>query len=480
MTKEQITIELFQELNQTNIIDHLRSLNDEKKSQFLANLNQLNERISLKKLLKDSKESLNQLNINKITPSTSVIDSLPSTSYQSIIDNKQLQDAYYEIGIDSIKKGEVAVILMAGGQGTRLGSSNPKGCFDIGLPSHKSLFQIQAERLISLQNLANSDIPIHWYIMTSPLTSEPTQSFFEKNNFFGLSKDQITFFNQGTLPALDPKGEQFLIGSPTTLVESPDGNGGLYRALRDNHLIEDFVNRGIKHIHMYCVDNILTKLADPVFIGFAIKNNYQLATKSVRKRSPHESVGVIATRDSKPCVIEYSEISNQLAESIDKETGLLKLRAANIVNHYYSVDLLKSHVDNWCNNLTYHIANKKIPIYDSKTDSIIKFETPNGIKLEQFIFDIFPLIPIEKFGCLEVDRNEEFSPLKNASGTQNDNPETSRLAYLRLTTNWLKDAGAIIKDDDILVEVSSKLSYHGENLSKYNGHIFDKESLIEN
>ncbi|CAR25759.1 hypothetical protein ZYGR_0A03280 [Zygosaccharomyces rouxii] len=467
-------IDLYKSAGQEQLFQHLDQLNETDKSQFLSNLEAASRRISPQKLVDDCKKAISQSAEN--ARDSSSVEPLPATSYQSVIDNASAQEEYYKIGLESVTNGEVAVVLMAGGQGTRLGSSAPKGCYDIGLPSHKSLFQIQAEKLISLQRLSGTKSPIPWYVMTSKPTHNTTKDFFEKHNYFGLESSQVVFFNQGTLPALDLQGEKLLLSSPTDLVESPDGNGGLYRAIKDNQLLQDFEKKGIKHVYMYCVDNVLSKLADPVFIGFAIKHGFELATKVVRKRDANESVGLIATKDNKPCVIEYSEISPELAAEKDS-SGLLKLRAANIVNHYYSVELLKRDLDQWCEHMPYHIAKKKIPCYDNTTGESLKPTEPNGIKLEQFIFDVFPGVSLDKFGCLEVDRAQEFSPLKNAPGTANDNPETSRAAYLELGGNRLKKIGAQIADG-VSVEVSSKLSYAGENLSQYKGKVFDKDNTV--
>lgn len=470
MTWESIE-QLYRSAGQDHLFHHVNSLSSEERETFYSNLSNVANRDQLSKLLADCQKAIKlQESNSNVDPGS--IKPLPSTSFHSIIGNKEAAEEYYKLGCDSISKGEVAIILMAGGQGTRLGSSLPKGCYDINLPSHKSLFQIQSEKIISLQNICHGCI-IPWYIMTSIPTRDATEKFFKDNNYFGLEKNQIIFFNQGTLPAFSSDGKKFLLSNLLQLVESPDGNGGLYRSLRDNHIVEDFKKRGIKHIYVYCVDNVLSKLADPVFIGYAIKYGFQLATKAVRKRDSHESVGLIVTKDNRPCVIEYSEISKELAESTN-EQGLLQFRAANIVNHYYHIDLLSKRLDEWCNNISYHVARKKIAYYDNVKGSYIKPEQPNGIKLEQFIFDVFPSIPLDKFGCLEVERSNEFSPLKNAPGSKADNPETSRLAYLKLGTQWLRDAGALVKDG-VLVEVSNKLSYGGENLEKFKGVSFDKD-----
>ncbi|SCU89696.1 LAME_0E05006g1_1 [Lachancea meyersii CBS 8951] len=466
--------ELYEASKQHALFRHFDRLNNDQKLEFEKNLDEIATKNAPETLLQDCQKAIELSSAN--SDETDAIEPLPNTSYGTCVGNPELEEEYRDLGLQEVHNGRVAVVLMAGGQGTRLGSSQPKGCYDIGLPSKKSLFQIQAEKLICLQKLAKSPHPIPWYIMTSKPTRGPTEQFFQENNYFGLAPSQIVFFNQGTLPAFDLEGKQLLLESPTQLVESPDGNGGLYRAIRDNGILDDLVARKIKHIHMYCVDNVLVKLADPVFIGYALKNGFELATKAVPKRDAAESVGLIVSKNGAPSVVEYSEISKKMAEATDKN-GLLKFRAANIVNHYYSVDLLQRELGSWCTSMPYHIAKKKIAVYDNSADSIYKPTEANGIKLEQFIFDVFPKMDMNKFGCLEVDRTAEFSPLKNAPGTANDNPETSRVAYLELGTKWLKAAGAEVGSKS-LVEVPGTLSYGGESLERYKGQAFSEQLSI--
>lgn len=462
--------ELYGAAGQSHLFEHWASLSSNDQQRLMDNLSSVAGGSSPEKLINSCQQALALASANSSDGGS--IEPLPMTSYQSVIGNSTAKKEYNQIGLEAIVRGEVAVILMAGGQGTRLGSSKPKGCYDIGLPSGKSLFQIQAEKIIRLQTVAKAKKPIPWYIMTSQPTRSATEQFFKDNSYFGLKESQVIFFNQGTLPAFDLKGEKLLLSTPTELVQSPDGNGGLYRALKDNNILQDFKEKGVKHVYMYCVDNVLSKVADPVFIGFAIKHKFELATKAVRKRDAHESVGLIAAKNGKPCVIEYSEISKELAEAQDKQ-GMLKLRAANIVNHYYSVDLLNRDLHHWCESLPYHIAKKKIRVYDNTTGHYITPDTPNGIKLEHFIFDVFPTVALDRFGCLEVERSEEFSPLKNGPGSANDNPETSRAAFMNLGTSWLEEAGAKV-EDGVLIEVSGKLSYAGENLTQFKGTNFEK------
>ena len=223
--------------------------------------------------------------------------------------------------------------------------------------------------------------------------------------------------------------------------------------------------RSIEHIHAYCVDNCLVKVADPVFLGFAASKKVDIATKVVRKRSAKESVGLILLKNGKPDVVEYSEIDSATAEAKDsKQPDLLKFRAANIVNHYYSFRFLET-IEEWAHKLPHHVARKKIPYVNTETGEIVKPDKPNGIKLEQFVFDVFPMLELEKFASMEVKREDEFSPLKNAKGTGEDDPDTSKRDILDQGTRWVKVAGGIVESEagvgETGVEISPLISYVG-------------------
>ena len=417
------------------------------------------------------------------------LEPLPDDASASVLDTgKDSLDAWHHTGLEYIAQNQVAVVLMAGGQGTRLGSSAPKGCYDIGLPSRKSLFQLQGERIVKLEQLAaakhgKEKVTIPWYVMTSGPTRQPTQDFFEKHNYFGLSKENVMIFEQGTLPCISNEGK-ILMEDKAKVAVAPDGNGGLYNAMVTGGVIQDMKKRGIAHIHAYCVDNCLVRMADPLFIGFAASKKVSIATKVVRKRNAKESVGLILSKNGKPDVVEYSEISTEHAEAKDpKHSGgdVLKFRAANIVNHYYSFDFLES-IPTWSSKLPHHVARKKIPYIDLQTDKIEKPEKPNGVKLEQFVFDCFPLLSMDKFACLEVKREEEFSPLKNASGTGEDDPETSRNDILTQGRRWLEAAGVTVtseKEEDAGVEVSPLISYGGEGLEFLSQKTLHAPAVVE-
>ncbi|KAL3958806.1 hypothetical protein ACCO45_006968 [Purpureocillium lilacinum] len=412
------------------------------------------------------------------------LEPLPDQALASILDSKPDDiNTWYESGIDLIGQNKVAVVLMAGGQGTRLGSSDPKGCFDIDLPSHKPLFQIQAERIRKIQELASkkaggASVVVPWYVMTSGPTREPTQKFFESKNYFGLDPANIKIFEQGVLPCISNDGK-ILLESKGKVAVAPDGNGGIYQALVLSGVLDDMRKRGIQHIHAYCVDNCLVKVADPVFIGFAAALDVDIATKVVRKRNATESVGLILCKNGKPDVVEYSEIDKETAEAQDpKQAGVLKFRAANIVNHYYSFRFLES-IPQWAHKLPHHVARKKIPYADVETGETVKPESPNGIKLEQFVFDVFNMLPLNKFACMEVRREDEFSPLKNARGKGEDDPDTSKRDVMAQGKRWLEAAGATVVAEGGVEVSPSSATYGGEGLEKLKGTTVTAPAVLE-
>ncbi|TRX95032.1 hypothetical protein FHL15_004117 [Xylaria flabelliformis] len=428
-------------------------------------------------------------------PENTVVEPLPESATASILDSKPEDlERWYNLGLDLIGKGEVAVILLAGGQGTRLGSKAPKGAFNIRLNSKKTLFHIQAERILKIQELAaerakdKSKAQVPWYVMTSGPTRPMTEKFFKKERlaelsdadnearaqgkpYFGLDEKNVKIFEQGVLPCYDFNGK-IMLASKGEVAVAPDGNGGIYKALQDEGVLEDMRKRGIKHVHAYCVDNCLAKVADPVFIGFSAEKKVKIATKVVRKRNATESVGLILSKNGRPDVVEYSEIDKATAEAEDpKQAGVLKFRAANIVNHYYSFEYLDGMGDK-VNALPPHIAKKKIPYFDvQKGEAVTDVTKPNGIKLEQFVFDNFKWLDLSEFACFEVKREDEFSPLKNADApAAEDCPTTSRQHIKAQGKRWAEAAGATVKNgDDEGLEVSPLTSYGGEGLDSWKG-----------
>lgn len=466
----------YKKAGQSHIVAAYEALQPHEQKAFLLQLSAIDDPVELVQTVQEA------IKFSKAA-GEKLFAQLPHELTASTIEQtREHLDRWFDLGLEAIAKNEVAVLLLAGGQGTRLGCSDPKGCYDIGLPLGKTLFQIQAEKILKVQQLAKEKFPesspkVQWYIMTSGPTREATEKHFEQKGHFGLAADQITFFNQGTLPCFSLDGSKILMSSKLSICESPDGNGGLYKAIAKARLLEDFRKKGIKHIHMYCVDNCLVKVADPQFLGFAIERDFKVATKAVRKRDAAELVGLIVLdeQNQRPCVIEYSEVSKELTEKPDPaDADKLYLRAANIVNHYYSVGVLEELLEEWTSSqehLPFHIAKKKISSIDLETGEFVKPEQPNGIKLEQFIFDVFPSVALDKFGCLEVERAEEFSPLKNNTAAANDNAITCKKHFLELGTKWVRENGGIVPEG-ALVEVLGLTSYHGEHLDHVKGKQF--------
>ncbi|WMM23931.1 UDPGP type 1 family protein [Tissierella sp. MB52-C2] len=367
----------------------------------------------------------------------------------------QEKEQLYDIGIKKIKDGKTAVILLAGGQGTRLGYSGPKGTFDIYLPSHKSLFQLQCERLINISRKCGTYI--NWYIMTSHVNHDETVQFFDDNNYFNYPKENITFFKQGMLPAIDSNGKIFLQERGKVSM-SPNGNGGCFLALKDKGILTEMKKRGIEWIFINGIDNALVRVADPYFLGFAVKTGLPSASKVVPKKSPDEKAGILCYRNGRPAIVEYSELPVKLAQKSDGDGNLI-YDNANIINHLLKLEVIEEFFNY---EVPFHVAHKKIPYLDIN-GNIEYPKEPNGYKFESFIFDIFSYV--FDMAVLKVRREEEFAPVKNKDGE--DSPFTAKNLVLDLQKNWLINSGINSKLlHGKTVEISPLSSYNGENIDK--------------
>ena len=322
---------------------------------------------------------------------------------------------YYEnIGKKAIREGKLAAVTMAGGQGTRLGHDGPKGTFDIGLDSHKSLFELLCDSL--KEEGKKYDVTIPWFIMTSKENNKETIAFFEKHKYFGYQKDKnIFFFVQGEIPMMDTEGK-ILIGEDGLVKQAANGHGGIYEALVKSGMIEKIKHLGIEWVFIGGVDNCLVKMVDPVLMGIAIDEQVTVACKSVVKDNPHEKVGVFCKRNGKPNVIEYSEITDEMAGATD-ENGELLYGESHILCNLFSVSAIERMGEA---PLPYHLAYKKAKYID-KDGNLVVPDSPNAYKFEAFLFD--------KMAVLRVKREEEFAPVKNSDDVNIDCPRTARKLY---------------------------------------------------
>lgn len=380
--------------------------------------------------------------------------------------------AFRAAGLEALRAGRCAAFLVAGGQGTRLGHDGPKGVFDIGLPSGKSLFQLQAERLLRLGALCGKPVP--WYVMTSRENHAATTGFFREHGDFGLAPGQVTFFPQAEFPLTDADG-RILLAEKGRIALGPNGNGGCFPALKASGALDDMRRRGVEWVFFYSVDNALVRVCDPEFLGFAEASGLPVASKAVPKASPEERVGVFCRRDGRPSVIEYSEMSPDMCAARDAD-GLL-YGSANIAVHLFRRDFLEAHADA---DLPWHVAHKKIPHVDDAGNPVAP-SAPNAYKFELFMFDLFPRAP--GMAVLDAVRAEEFAPVKNKSGqgaeVVADSPATARALILDLHRAWARRAGV---PEDLLqgvdVEVSPLASYAGEGLTASSFHRDGARNLL--
>lgn len=352
-------------------------------------------------------------------------------------------------GEKALRAGRVAAFTVAGGQGTRLGYDGPKGSFPVTPVREAPLFQVFAEKILCAGQTYDATIP--WFIMTSQLNHEATVSFFRSNDFFGLDEDNVFFFAQGMMPAVDFDGK-LLLAEPGSLALSPDGHGGSLRALHRSGATAAMKERGIDVISYFQVDNPLVRSIDPAFIGFHLESGSEMSSKMIPKAYPGEKVGVFSMRGEKLSVVEYSDLPEDLAAKTDAEGDLL-YKAGSIAIHVLSRDFI-DRMGEGGGALPMHRADKKIGVVGE--DGVTrKPEEPNGVKFEMFVFDALPMAknPI----VIETAREEDFSPVKNAEGL--DSPETCRRDLLRQYARWLADVGVSLPvseegDPEVVFEIS--------------------------
>jgi UDP-N-acetylglucosamine/UDP-N-acetylgalactosamine diphosphorylase len=343
-----------------------------------------------------------------------------------------------ELGAAALAAGEVAVVLVAGGSGTRLGFDGPKGTYPIGPVSAASLFQIHAEKVIARGRRHGKPLPL--YVMTSPENHAETTRFFAEHDDFGL--EHVRFFVQGQMPAVDRTKGGVLLDERGHIALGPDGHGGTLAALAAKgpggapSCLDEMQARGVRTLFYFQVDNPLVEIADPTFIGIHRQSEAELSFKVIEKLAPDEKLGVVVTVGGKPQVIEYSDLPTALAERREPE-GNLQLWAGSIAVHIFERSFIER--THGGHDLPFHRAIKKVPYIDD-TGARIEPTEPNAVKFERFIFDALPLA--QRWTMVETDRTLEFEPLKNATGP--DSPATVRQRMSDLYAGWLEHAGAAI------------------------------------
>jgi UDP-N-acetylglucosamine/UDP-N-acetylgalactosamine diphosphorylase len=340
----------------------------------------------------------------------------------------KLDENQRQKGIEAIENGELAVLTVAGGQGTRLGWSGPKGTFPATPITGKSLFQIIAEQIIFASKKYNVSIP--WYIMTSNENDAATRSFLLDNNCFGIDRTDIFVFSQGEMPAVDTDGK-ILLASKSKVAMNPDGHGGVIVALKNSGALEEMQAKGVKYLSYVQIDNPLAHVIDPDFLGIHLSetSSIEVTSKCILKSSSEERVGVFCLVGGKTTIVEYSDLPEQLAEEVD-EQGTLRYFAGSIAIHLMSTEFLQRIAD----DLPWHKANKIVPHIDVKTGESVVPTNPNGYKFERFVFDVLPFAKHSL--VVETKREEEFAPIKNATGC--DSAKTSHILQKDRAVRWLK------------------------------------------
>lgn len=356
------------------------------------------------------------------------------------------RDEARRAGEEALRGGRIGVVLVAGGQGTRLGFDHPKGLYSIGPVSGDSLFKILLEKVLATGR--RYGVPLPLYIMTSDATHDETAAYFDRHERFGLPVGDVMLFRQGTMPAVDAQTGRLLLAAKDSLALSPDGHGGMPAALRRSGALDDIRRRRLDHLFYMQVDNPLVVVCDAEFIGYHLLAGSELATQVVAKTAPRDRVGNVVSIDGRVRIIEYSDLPDDAAERRAAD-GSLKLWAGNTAIHVVAVDLL-DRASQSGRELPFHLARKKVPYLDERGE-LVEPAAANAIKFEQFIFDLLPAArnPL----VVEVDEASHFAPVKNAPGAERDSPEKVQSQMIALHRRWLEQAGVRVAAD-VVVEIN--------------------------
>lgn len=383
--------DILKKYGQEHILDYYDELNENEKDELLSQIEMTDFSV------------LENLEEKDISSKRGKFEPLGAVTVEDIAENRE---KYYSAGAEAIKNGKVGAVLLAGGQGTRLGFDKPKGMFNIGVTKELYIFECLMNNLLKVVESTGAYVPL--YIMTSEKNHHDTVSFFEEKNYFGYDSSYIKFFIQDMAPSVDFNGKIYM-ESKSDISISPNGNGGWFSSIVRAGLLNDIKNKGIEWINVFAVDNVLQQIADPCFIGAVINSGSQSGSKVVSKVSPDEKVGVLCLEDGKPSIVEYYEMTEEM-RTLRTESGQLAYKYGVILNYLFRVDRLEDIISE---KMPVHVVEKKIPYMGSNGGFVIP-EKNNGFKFETLVLDMVHL----QESCLpyEVERCKEFAPVKNAKG----------------------------------------------------------------
>lgn len=354
-----------------------------------------------------------------------------------------------ERGVAALAAGEIGLVMVAGGQGSRLGFNHPKGMYPLGPVSGRTLFQIHFDKLAAVGHRYGVTIPL--YIMTSPATHEETVTWLKQHDWFGYPADYRRTFCQGTMPAVDAENGQILLSAAGELFLGPDGHGGMLAAIERSGALEDIDARGLRQLFYCQVDNPLCQICDPLTIGYHLASESEMSSQAIPKTGPLQSVGNLVSIDGRIHVIEYSDLPGEVACQT-RADGSLLLWAGSIAVHVFDVDFLKRMAQH-AGALPFHLARKKVPYLD-RSGQRVEPASPNALKFEKFIFDLLPLA--RHSIVVEVDPAEAFSPVKNSATGSTSTVLTAQQAILRQARTALQQIDVDV-DSSIPVELAPEL-----------------------
>ncbi|MCQ2490784.1 MAG: UDPGP type 1 family protein [Ruminococcus sp.] len=390
------TSEILNMLHQEHIVAHLKSLPQDDQIKMVSHIDSLD---------------LSVLNNIMIEEERGKIEPLYATTLDDI---EKQREHFTEVGLEAIRSGKVGAVLLAGGQGSRLGFEHPKGMFRIGVDRDLYIFECLIRNLLEVTEQAGAWVPL--FVMTSVANNRETREFFEKHDYFGYSDDNVWFFVQEQLPTVDVNGK-LMLADEGTISTAPNGNGGWYASMAKTGMLRIVQNANIEWLNVFAVDNVLQRIADPCFIGAVIESGKVSGAKVVSKAEPNEKVGVLCLEDGKPSIVEYYEMTDEMINRREPD-GKLSYNYGVILNYLFRVDKLNRTLSV---NLPLHRAFKKVQ-YMTPGGEMINPDEPNAYKFETLALDMVKL----QDNCLayEVERTKEFAPVKNMTGV--DSVDTAR------------------------------------------------------